>query len=130
MMLVHVQESIHLFIDYFHNMIGHSLPFKILQKLLGLFLLLISFVRKMLLQALINLLKFLLSLCLVSPEIVLLLQFVPDFKLVNKVCEETIDLFHSVSEVWLLVHILDLVAGDVHEELVGVNVLRHGQASQ
>lgn len=126
MMFVHVQESIHLLINHLHYMIGHCLPFKILQKLFCLLLFFISLVRKMLFQALINLLKLLLCLRLIGPEIILLLQFVPYFKLVNKVCEEAINLFQSLSEVWLLIHILDLVTVDVHEELVGVNVLRHG----
>ena len=126
MMLVHIQESIQLLIYHLHDMIGHRLPLEVLQELFRLFLLLILLISKMLLEALIYLLKFLLSLGLVSSEIVLLFQFVPDFKLVHEVSEETVDFLKSVGQVGLLVNILDLVASDVHQEFIGVNILGHG----
>ena len=129
-MLIHIKESIQLLVYHLHYVIRHSLPFKVLQELFSLFLLLIPLISKMLLEALIDFLEFLLSLRLVGPEIILLLEFVPDLKFVHKVCEETIDLLHPVSQVWLLVNFLDLVTSDVHQELVGVNVLRHSEASQ
>jgi hypothetical protein len=111
-------------------MIGHRLPFEVLQELFRLFLLLILLISKMLLEALIYFLKFLLCLGLVSPEIVLLFQFVPDFKLVDEVCEETVDFLKSVGQVWVLVDVLDLVASDVHEELISVDILGHSEASE
>ena len=129
-MLVHIQESIQLFIYHLHDMIRYRLPLKILQELFRLFLLLILLISKMLLEALIYFLKFLLSLGLVSPEIVLLFQFVPDFKLVDEVCEETVNFLKSVGQVWVLVDVLDLVASDVHEELIGVDILGHSEASE
>ena len=124
-MLVHIQESIQLLIYHLHDMIWYRLPLQVLQELLRLFLLLILLISKMLLEALIYLLKFLLSLGLVSPEIVLLFQFVPDFKFVDEVGEETVDFLKSVGQVWLLVNILDLVASDVHQEFIGVDILGH-----
>jgi hypothetical protein len=78
-----------------------------------------------LLEALIDLLEFLLSLGLVSSEIVLLFQFVPDFKLVHEVSEQTVDFLKSVGQVGLLVNILDLVPSDVHQEFIGVDILGH-----
>ena len=114
MMLVHIQEPIKFLIYDFHDMLRHRLPLQVLQELFRLLLLLILLIRKVLLEALIDLLEFLLSLGLVSPEIVLLLQFVPDFKLIDKVGEETVDLFEAVGQVRVLINVLDLVASDVH----------------
>ena len=130
MMLIHIQEPIQFLIYDLHDVLRHRLPLQVLQELLRLLLLLILLIRKVLLEALIDLLEFLLSLGLVSSEIVLLFQFVPDFKLVNEVSEESVDFFESVGQVWLLVNILDLVASDVHQEFIGVDVLGHGQGSE
>lgn len=87
MMLIHTKESIQLFVDYFHYMIRNRLSLEILQELLCLFLFLVFFICKMLFKTLIYLFKLLLSLGLVSSKIVLLFQFIPDFKLVYKICE-------------------------------------------
>ena len=125
MMLIHIQEPIKFLIYDFHDMLRHRLPLQVLQELFRLLLLLILLISKVLLEALIDLLEFLLSLGLVSSEIVLLFQFVPDFKLVHEVSEQTVDFLESVGQVCLLVNILDLVASDVHQEFIGVNILGH-----
>lgn len=124
-MLVHIQEPIKFLIYDLHDMLRHRLPLQVLQELFRLLLLLILLIRKVLLEALIDLLELLLSLGLVSSEIVLLFQFVPDFKLVHEVCEQTVDFFKSVGQVWVFVNILDLVASDVHQEFIGVDILGH-----
>jgi hypothetical protein len=129
-MLIHVKEAIHLLINNLHNVIRDCLALEVLQELFCLLLLFVLFVCKMSLEALIYLFKLLLCLCLVGPEIVLLLKLVPNLQLVNKVCKQAIDLLQSLCQVGLLIDILDLMPGNVHQKLIGVDVLWHSEGSQ
>lgn len=78
----------------------------------------------MFLQACVNFLKFLLGLCLVRSEIILLLKLVPNLKLVNKICKEPIHLVKSLRKIALLEDLLDLVLGYIYQEFIGIDVLR------
>ena len=86
-MLVHPEEAIELFIYDLHYMFGDNLPLEVLQECLRLLLLLVLLISEVLLEAFIYLLELLLGLGLVSTEVVLLLQLVPDLQLVHEVRE-------------------------------------------
>ena len=129
-MLVHREEAVELFINDLHYMFWDSLPLEVLQECLRLLLLLILLIREVLLEALIYLLELFLSLGLVSTEVILLLQLVPDLQLVHEVREEAIHLIQSGCQVRLLENILDLMPRDAQQEFVGVDVLGEGETGQ
>lgn len=82
----------------------------------------------MLLEALVDLFKLFLSLGLVFLEVVLVLEVAPKLQLRSVRGKELVGHLNALAEVWLLVHLLQLVRVGVHQELVGVHVLRHADA--
>ena len=129
-MLVHPEEAIELFIYDLHYMFGDNLPLEVLQECLRLLLLLVLLIRKVLLETFIYLLKLLLGLGLVSTEVVLLLQFVPDLQLIHKVCEQAIHLIKAGRQIRFLENLLDLMPRDVQQKFVGIDILGEGETGQ
>ena len=92
--------------------------------MLKLLLLLIRLVVEGGFQALVDLLHLLLGFDLVSPDVVLLLEVLPNFKFVYEICEDVVDCLELEIDIVALVNLLQLGLIHAYEEVEWVELLR------
>jgi hypothetical protein len=101
----------------------HNFTFQVFQNLLDCLLLFILFVCEVLLQGIVNFLKFLLGLCLVLLKVVLLFELRPQFHLVHEVRENVRCQLESLAQILSLVSLLKVVFVRLYKEGVRVHIL-------
>ena len=124
-LFIHLNKSLQLLVDCFHNMIRYFFTLKVLHELFDKQLLLIWLLVKVILERLIDLCILFLSLGLVLAEIVLFLKIRPNEYLVHKVTKYIIGLLLCLVEILLFVDLLQLVFVQLDKEAISVCILRH-----